>query len=475
MRQILLHVEPDEKIFAALDDGILNDLEIERNNNLDIVGRVYKGIVRNSVPSINGYFIDIGIGRNAFLRKRDLPADTNITEGSTVLVQVEKDSTETKSPLVTGKIGIQGKYFVMLVNSSYVGVSKKIVDTKRRSSLRSWVKSVRPDGKGIIIRTAAANVEEDVLKEEIEYLDHIFNIISKRSKVERGPVLLYRGSDLIVKGIRDYMNDDVESFFIDDEESFDRASELEKKKPNSLEDRLHYYHGPELLLEKFHVEEQIEQLFDRKVELKSGAYFVIDYTEALTVIDVNSGSFKGNGIPHSESAFLINKEAAVEIARQIKLREIGGIILVDFIDMNKKSQKDELLDTLKRAFQKDHNKAVVCGITSLGLVEITRKRTNQRLWQNYFDACPVCHGTGIVLSPESIARSIYHDLQKRKSGTGIKTGIKTGITIVCNKEVADFISIKDNITNFETLVNKPVKLEADDSLKWGVYSILSER
>lgn len=475
MRQILLHVEPDEKIFAALDDGILNDLEIERNNNLDIVGRVYKGIVRNSVPSINGYFIDIGIGRNAFLRKRDLPADTNITEGSTVLVQVEKDSTETKSPLVTGKIGIQGKYFVMLVNSSYVGVSKKIVDTKRRSSLRSWVKSVRPDGKGIIIRTAAANVEEDVLKEEIEYLDHIFNIISKRSKVERGPVLLYRGSDLIVKGIRDYMNDDVESFFIDDEESFDRASELEKKKPNSLEDRLHYYHGPELLLEKFHVEEQIEQLFDRKVELKSGAYFVIDYTEALTVIDINSGSFKGNGIPHSESAFLINKEAAVEIARQIKLREIGGIILVDFIDMNKKSQKDELLDTLKRAFQKDHNKAVVCGITSLGLVEITRKRTNQRLWQNYFDACPVCHGTGIVLSPESIARSIYHDLQKRKSGTGIKTGIKTGITIVCNKEVADFISIKDNITNFETLVNKPVKLEADDSLKWGVYSILSER
>ena len=470
MRQILLHVEPDEKIFAALDDGILNDLEIERNNNLDIVGRVYKGIVRNSVPSINGYFIDIGIGRNAFLRKRDLPADTNITEGSTVLVQVEKDSTETKSPLVTGKIGIQGKYFVMLVNSSYVGVSKKIVDTKRRSSLRSWVKSVRPDGKGIIIRTAAANVEEDVLKEEIEYLDHIFDIISKRSKVERGPVLLYRGSDLIVKGIRDYMNDDVESFFIDDEESFDRASELEKKKPNSLEDR-HYYHGPELLLEKFHVEEQIEQLFDRKVELKSGAYFVIDYTEALTVIDVNSGSFKGNGIPHSESAFLINKEAAVEIARQIKLREIGGIILVDFIDMNKKSQKDELLDTLKRAFQKDHNKAVVCGITSLGLVEITRKRTNQRLWQNYFDACPVCHGTGIVLSPESIARSIYHDLQKRKSGTGIKTGI----TIVCNKEVADFISIKDNITNFETLVNKPVKLEADDSLKWGVYSILSER
>ena len=423
MRQILLHVEPDEKIFAALDDGILNDLEIERNNNLDIVGRVYKGIVRNSVPSINGYFIDIGIGRNAFLRKRDLPADTNITEGSTVLVQVEKDSTETKSPLVTGKIGIQGKYFVMLVNSSYVGVSKKIVDTKRRSSLRSWVKSVRPDGKGIIIRTAAANVEEDVLKD----------IISKRSKVERGPVLLYRGSDLIVKGIRDYMNDDVESFFIDDEESFDRASELEKKKPNSLEDRLHYYHGPELLLEKFHVEEQIEQLFDRKVELKSGAYFVIDYTEALTVIDVNSGSFKGNGIPHSESAFLINKEAAVEIARQIKLREIGGIILVDFIDMNKKSQKDELLDTLKRAFQKDHNKAVVCGITSLGLVEITRKRTNQRLWQNYFDACPVCHGTGIVLSPESIARSIYHDLQKRKSGTGIKTGI----TIVCNEEVAD--------------------------------------
>ena len=420
MRQILLHVEPDEKIFAALDDGILNDLEIERNNNLDIVGRVYKGIVRNSVPSINGYFIDIGIGRNAFLRKRDLPADTNITEGSTVLVQVEKDSTETKSPLVTGKIGIQGKYFVMLVNSSYVGVSKKIVDTKRRSSLRSWVKSVRPDGKGIIIRTAAANVEEDVLKEEIEYLDHIFDIISKRSKVERGPVLLYRGSDLIVKGIRDYMNDDVESFFIDDEESFDRASELEKKKPNSLEDRLHYYHGPELLLEKFHVEEQIEQLFDRKVELKSGAYFVIDYTEALTVIDVNSGSFKGNGIPHSESAFLINKEAAVEIARQIKLREIGGIILVD---LNKKSQKDELLDTLKRAFQKDHNKAVVCGITSLGLVEITRKRTNQRLWQNYFDACPVCHGTGIVLSPESIARSIYHDLQKRKSGTGIKTGI----------------------------------------------------
>ena len=234
MRQILLHVEPDEKIFAALDDGILNDLEIERNNNLDIVGRVYKGIVRNSVPSINGYFIDIGIGRNAFLRKRDLPADTNITEGSTVLVQVEKDSTETKSPLVTGKIGIQGKYFVMLVKSSYVGVSKKIVDTKRRSSLRSWVKSVRPDGKGIIIRTAAANVEEDVLKEEIEYLDHIFDIISKRSKVERGPVLLYRGSDLIVKGIRDYMNDDVESFFIDDEDSFDRASELEKKKHNSL-------------------------------------------------------------------------------------------------------------------------------------------------------------------------------------------------------------------------------------------------
>lgn len=466
MKQILLHVTEEEKVLAVLDEGVLSDISVEKAEETDLVGRVYKGVIRNVVPSINGMFIDIGIGKNGFLRTKDILSKEPHTEGASVLVQVEKDSTETKGPLLTEKISFAGKYAVALLATNYIGISKKIRSEEKRASLRAMARDICPSGMGAIVRTAAEKAETEELRRDLSALSAVGEIVSRRFKVEKAPKLLYRDGDLAVKSLRDYMTPDVESLITDDRPTFQRLRQLAEGDGFPAE-KIRCYEGKEPLFQASHVDEQMKALFDREVPLPSGGSLVIDYTEALTAIDVNSGSFQGN-MPHGELAFLLNQSAVKEIARQIRLRGIGGIILIDFIDMERKSQEARLVELLKEEVRKDRVKTVVCGMTSLGLVEMTRKRTVHRLWQNYYETCPLCHGQGRILSAESVAQQIIEDLERQKS----RAPFRSGILIRCEKEVAHRLHAPDMQARLESLVHHDVIIEDNGSMMREGYSIL---
>lgn len=466
MKQILLHVTEEEKVLAVLDEGVLSDISVEKAEETDLVGRVYKGVIRNVVPSINGMFIDIGIGKNGFLRTKDILSKEPHTEGASVLVQVEKDSTETKGPLLTEKISFAGKYAVALLATNYIGISKKIRSEEKRASLRAMARDICPSGMGAIVRTAAEKAETEELRRDLSALFAVGEIVSRRFKVEKAPKLLYRDGDLAVKSLRDYMTPDVESLITDDRPTFQRLRQLAEGEGFPAE-KIRCYEGKEPLFHACHVDEQMKALFDREVPLPSGGSLVIDYTEALTAIDVNSGSFQGN-MPHGELAFLLNQSAVKEIARQIRLRGIGGIILIDFIDMERKSQEARLVELLKEEVRKDRVKTVVCGMTSLGLVEMTRKRTVHRLWQNYYETCPLCHGQGRILSVESVAQQIIEDLERQKS----RAPFGRGILIRCEKEVAHRLHAPDMQARLESLVHHDVIIEDNGSMMREGYSIL---
>ncbi len=467
MKQLLLHVTPEEMVLAVLEEGRLSDISIEKTEETDLVGRIYKGVIKNVVPSINGMFIDIGVGKNAFLRSKDILAKTPHTEGATVLVQVEKDSTDTKGPLVTEKISLAGKYAVALLGTGYIGVSKKIRSEEKRKELRDTASRLSPAGMGAIVRTAAENADAAAFGEDIQNLADMAGIVSRRYKVEKAPALLYRDGDLAVRCLRDYDASDIESLWIDDKETFARISQMGEGAFPA--EKIHHYTGRAPLFTEFHVDKEIQALFEREVALPSGGSLVIDYTEALTAIDVNSGSFKGN-MPHSELAYLINRSAVPEIARQIRLRGIGGIIMIDFIDMEKKSQQNELVQLLKEEVRKDRVKTVVCGMTSLGLVEMTRKRTVHRLWQNYYDTCPLCKGEGRILSAEAMAGKILEDLRNR-SAQGY---FKNDLLIQCEKEVAKLLSQEEWSAKLKNLVHHEVTVEDSGNPQREVYMVMSK-
>lgn len=465
MRNLLLQVREEEMVLAVLENGILSDLAVESAESRDLVGGIYKGVVKNVVPSLNGMFVDIGIAKNGFLRMKN--TRQHHAEGETILVQVEKDSTETKGPLLTEKISLPGKYAVALFHTDYIGISKKIRKEEEREKLRLEVQKICPAGMGVIVRTAAESVEPDIFRRDLMSLRNIGEIIRKRFRVEKGPVLLYREGDLAVRAFRDYMTGDTECLITNDREIYRRLLDMASRESEEEEKKIRLYESEIPLFTGYHVDEQLEGLFRREVPLESGGSIVIDYTEALTAIDVNSGSFRSKGLPHSELAFLVNCSAAKEIARQIRLRAIGGIIMVDFLDMDRESHKEKLLELLKQEVRKDHIKTVVCGMTSLGLVEVTRKRTGHRLYEKYYENCPCCHGTGKILTGTSMAERIFRDLEKKRMIGPFKTGIR----IRCCEEAAEILNKPINRQHLRKIVNHTVLIESQNYKNRSTYEI----
>ena len=470
MKRLLLSVRPEETRLAVEEDGELVDYLAERAGQEDLVGRIYKGIVKNVVPAVKGCFVDLGTGQNAFLRNSDCLTENGRlpTEGSAVLVQVVKDSTPTKGPLVTGKVSLPGRYSVLLTDSAYIGVSKKIRSEEKRKALRDAARAHCPEGLGLIVRTAADSAGEEEAVQDIERLASQWAVIRRRAKVEKGPALLYRGSDLSIRAIRDFLTDDIGAVITDDEATAERLGRLMEEEHLPGAGRVRHEAPP--LFRRYHVEGQIEELFQREVPLPSGGSIVIDYTEALTAIDVNSGSFHRKGISHSEAAFLVNREAAAVIARQIRMRGIGGMILIDFIDMDTKEQQEALLAALRRETAGDRVKTVVVGMTALGLVEMTRKRTAHRLFQNYYEPCAACGGTGYVLSAASVVLRIHYALEEQKA----RGGIPYPLVIECHPDVAKLLETAEEEWYLASTMLRPVRVEARSELRRDVFSILAD-
>mgnify|MGYP005931176909 CR=1 FL=1 len=469
MNRVILSGSSDETILAVVEQHRLVDLEIEQQINTEIVGCIYKGIVKNIVPAVDGIFVDIGIGKNAFLRKKDLLNQKKFpTEGSPILVQVIKSDTDMKGALIAEKISISGKYTIALSGTCYIGISKKIQQESIRKRLKELGKEICAERMGLIIRTVAENADMDEIRKDITRLKENWDIIQKRFRMEKSPTLLYRESDIIIKTLRDYVNKETEILITDDRKIYSRIYQLNETERIISPDRILLYEERVPLLEKEQIEEQIDLLFERQVELASGGSLIIENTEALTVIDVNSGSFNRRGIPHEEAVYLINREAAFEIARQVRLRGIGGMILIDFIDMKKENQKRDIVQILRSELKRDRVKSIVCGMTSLGLVEMTRKRTKHSLIKNYCDICPICKGTGHILTVQSVIRRIYRELDIAKRYGGERT-----LVVRCHPDIAVLLKEEQKAGGGIKRFNRKIVIEENDHPNREVYSVLS--
>ena len=418
MKMLVANVIPEETRAAVIDDGRLCDYAVERDDETHIVNHIYKGVVQNILPAMQAAFIDIGRKKNAFLYLGDLfpraatkeeVQQTHISVGQSVLVQAVKDEQPMKGAKVTANVSIAGRYAVLMPTVDYIGVSKKVRDEEERDRLRAVVASVKPEGMGMIVRTVAAGVSEAELTADLQYLLRTWESIQRRYKLAKKPKILYREADLLMRMIRDYFTDDVGAVIVDNKEAYERitgffAGAEEAKRKVVL------YAGEEPLFDYYHIEDELQCLTARQVSLPSGGSLIFDHTEALTVIDVNSGKYVGSSTLEN-TLFHVNKEAAAEIARQLRLRDIGGIVLVDFIDMNDSEKREEILHILQRETAADRARVHVFGMTALNLVEITRRKSRQGLYQAQYSPCNVCGGTGTLASPESVYINIVRQLR----------------------------------------------------------------
>ena len=425
-KEIVANIEPFETRVAVLEDGQLVNFFVERGEPL--AGNIYKGRVANVLPGMEAAFIDIGLERNAFLHVGDVRAQRLAGEevddsfgrgaiaqrlrvGQEILVQVTKEPMGTKGARVTTYVALPAYYLVLMPTVNYVGVSRRIEREQERRRLRQLADKLRPKGMGVIVRTAAEGASEKDLADDIQFLLQVWSRVEERSKNSRAPALVYQDLRLIRRVVRDLFTDDVSRFLIDSPEEFQRVQDLVASFAPKLKPRLSLHRGSEPVFEALGVERELEKALRRKVWLRSGGYIVIDRTEALTVIDVNTGKYVGK-TDLATTIFRTNLEAVGEIVRQITLRDIGGIILVDFIDMENESHRKRVMQAVNEAVRKDRSKIHIIDLTGLGLVEITRKRVYQDLEEIMRIPCPYCEGRGRVLSPETMSMRTRREVRR---------------------------------------------------------------
>jgi ribonuclease G len=423
-KQIMVSQDGRELRVAILEDGRTVEYYAERQvNPACLVGNIYKGRVANVLPGMQAAFVDIGLEKNAFLYIDDALAGMQaghspdrkpkitelLREGQEIFVQVSKEPVGTKGARVTTQLTLAGRYLVLMPGSPYIGVSRRIENEEERERIRLIAERVRDPETGVIVRTAAEGVEEKLLEQDYQFLRGVYERMKKSAKAVRTPGVVYRDLDLLARSVRDFFTEDVEEYWIDDHEGYETVRELLGHTMPHLLERVHLYKGRENLFAAHRVEQELEKALRRKVWLKSGGYLVIDQTEALTAIDINTGKYIGSS-SLEETVLKTNLEAAREIARQLRLRDIGGIIIVDFIDMRDPEHQEQVLAELKEQLKKDRTRAHILGLTQLGLLEMTRKKVRQALEEGMMRSCPYCEGKGKVFSEETMAARIEREL-----------------------------------------------------------------
>lgn len=426
--EILVHTTTDETWVAVLEDRALVELYVDQSGIQRLSGNIYKGRVKNVLPGMQAAFVDIGLERNAFLyvadaitpsismaeagSKKDSPSINEVLQpGQELVVQVVKEPSETKGARVTTHLTLPGRNLVLMPGSDHVGVSRRIEDEQERERLRQIAKNSKPYGMGLIVRTAAYGIDEEEFSQDVDFLLHLWKTIKRRSCNRTAPAVLYRDLDLVYRIVRDLFTPDVERFVVDNREVYERTLELLSLMSPELQSRVEYFDPDQDLLLTYGLEADVEKAFRRKVWLKCGGYIVIDQTEALTAIDVNTGKFVGN-TSLNETVLTTNLEAVKEIARQLRLRNIGGIIVVDFIDMEDAEAKKQVVTALEEQLKRDKVKAIVCGLTKLGLVEITRKKERRSLESVFLKPCPYCAGKGKVLSEQAVGLKVRREIYR---------------------------------------------------------------
>ncbi len=471
MNQIIIDSSLTQICVALMENEDLVEVYIERKNNRRTVGDIYKGRVTNVLPGMQAAFVDIGLKKNAFLYVKDAIFPMHVKQfkeekvsikdilksGQDIVVQVIKEPMGTKGPRVTTHLTLPGRYLVLMPYNNYVGISRRIEDEEERKRLKKLIDELKPEHIGLIVRTEGMGKGKDDFKEDLNNLMRIWENIEREKKLGLAPRVLYKDLDLLQRIVRDLFTSDIEQLVINDREKYKHILELVDILSPHLKERVKYFNEEDEgigIFQYYKIENMLNDVASQVVHLKSGGYIVIDQTEALTVIDVNTGKYVGN-IDLQDTILKINKEAAEEIAKQLRLRDIGGIIIVDFIDMEDSYEKEEVLEVLQNALDKDKTKTTVLGITKLGLLEMTRKKVRERIGTIVLTKCPYCQGTGSVLSEYMIIQKIEKELKRialHTNAEAVAIEVNPLVIKVLDSENGMLLKDLENITGLKVFV-----------------------
>jgi ribonuclease G len=499
-QRIIINADSYETRVAILENDELAELFVERAEQRRSVGDVYKARVNAVLPGMQSAFVDLGLAKTGFLHASDLAESLNALEdlsdaddtagdrhkrrrapvpkiedhlkkGQEVLVQITKESIGTKGPRVTQQISLPGRFCVLMPGVDHVGVSRRIEERSERQRIKAIIHDLKPRGVGLIARTAGEGKGDAEYAADIKHLTRLWQRIEKKSQGSRAPALVHRELEMTASLIRDLFTEDVEEVFIDDKDSFAEIERYLKAVSPELADRVKHYKGKEPIFDAFNIESQIEKTFERKVWLKKGGYICIDHAEALVAVDVNTGRFTGKK-NQEETIFRTNMEAAVEVPRQLRLRDIGGIIVVDFIDMENDSNKRAVLDTLRTELRKDRARTKAFAVSELGLVEMTRQRERSSLLHYYTEDCPTCGGLGKVPSSETMLVKLERAMRRVSA-----MGAHKRVTVKVAPDVALYF-IETEARRFSELEKRfriQIDLKDDPQLKRGEMKVLSDK
>jgi ribonuclease G len=492
-KRIVVNSGVIETRLAVQDGNLLTDLYVEREGRRSIVGNVYKGVVTNVLPGMQAAFVNIGLPKDAFLYAGDytanlaeddrdlgqdadedtadvevaeaepeprppassMPIEELLHKGQEILVQVSKESLGTKGARVTSFVSLPGRSIVYMPQARHVGVSRRIRDEQERERLRGIVKGLRPPAGGFIVRTVAEGKGEEDLAADIQFLGRLWSQIQSRFEAARAPSLLHEEMDLTFRVVRDLFSPEVDEFLVDNQETYGQCLRFASALVPQLASRVKLWDKDTPIFEATGIEKEIDKALRRRVWLKSGGYIVIDHTEALVAIDVNTGKYVGKR-DFEETVLKINLEAVTEVVRQIRLRDLGGIIIIDFIDMERPEHRDQVFKALTRVLAEDKARTNVLEISELGLVEMTRKRVRQSLQSLFCAPCPTCKGSGVVKSDATLAAEIF-----RKVQAGAHDGTGQEVLIRAHPDTAHYLETdrSDALERLRTVAGRKIAVQ----------------
>ena len=471
--EILINVTPRETRVALVENGVLQEIFIERARRRGLVGNIYRGTVCRVLPGMQAAFVDIGLERAAFLHASDImtrlpgngEADTGsvgdisslLHEGQDITVQVIKDPLGTKGARLTTQVTIPSRFLVFIPRVTNVGISQKIEDEAERIRLRDLIQLFMTDDEsgGYIARTAAEGASAEALRADMIFLRKLWTSINEREACTSPGSAVYEDLPLSIRVMRDLLDDQIEKIRIDSRESYQRVKQFAEQFMPGLQAQIEYYPGERPIFDLYGVEDEIHKALERKVQLKSGGYLIFDQTEAMTTVDVNTGGYVGHR-NLEETIFKTNLEAAQAIARQLRLRNLGGIIIVDFIDMVDEEHKRQVLRALEKSLVKDHAKTHISEVSTLGLVEMTRKRTRESLEHVLCEVCPTCGGRASLKTPESVCYEIFREILREARQFDAQQ-----LLVLASQEVVDLLlgEESDGLADLEAFIDKPIKFQ----------------
>jgi len=495
--EILVNVTPHETRVAFVENGVLQEVQIERARKRGLVGNIYKGTVRRVLPGMQAAFIDAGLERTAFLHASDILCPDNgsdererclkgeaddgerppqrqidelLREGQELLVQVVKDPLGTKGARLTTHITIPARFLVFMPQSSHIGVSQRIENEGERQRLKERITTLAAEfgPGGFIVRTAAEEADDEALRADIAFLHKLWGEIGARVGSERSGTLIHEDLPLVMRTMRDVVGAEVEKVRIDSRETFRKVLRFAEKFIPELVPRIEHYAGERPIFDLYAIEDEIQRALERKVTLKSGGYLIIDQTEAMTTIDVNTGAFVGHR-NLEETIFKTNLEASQAIARQLRLRNLGGIIILDFIDMVDAEHRRQVLRSLEKALERDHARTHISEVSALGLVEMTRKRTRESLEHVLCSTCPTCNGRGTLKTAETVCFEIFREIMREARQFDAQQ-----LLVLASQEVVDRLLDEEStaVAELEEFIGKPIQFQVETLYTQEQYDVV---